>query len=368
MRLLTILKLLKGIKKTPLFIYSRNKILKNISYCSNTRFKFFYALKANYNIEIIKLINIKGLGFEVVSIRELKLLVKLGVDTKKIIYSGVCKSNYDIRFIKSVNIGFINVDSINEIKMIYKVFRKSLEDIKLIVKLNLNIDVRTNKNIRTCTNSNKFGIYIDEIKNLIKFIGKNKIKIVGLGFHLGSQIKDYKPYILGIYKIISIAKKYKLKVKYINIGGGMAIDYTKRKKCYLKIIINKLKRKLRKINIMIIVEPGRSLLANSCFTLSRIVNIKKSNKKRFAIIDIGMESIIRLMLYKCKHNILSYNSSKKKIYDIVGPICESTDIICKDIRIGIKRNDIIIILDTGAYCMSMRMDYNMRDKPIEILV
>ncbi|MGX7458832.1 diaminopimelate decarboxylase [Candidatus Vidania fulgoroideorum] len=369
MKLLKILKLLREVKNTPLFVYSINNILENIKYCNRTKFKIFYALKANYNKEIIKIIKIKGLGFEVVSIGELKKLAKEDIDRKNIIYSGVCKTNHDIRFIKSMNIGFINVDSITEIRRIKKIYSRGDKIPKLIIKLNLDINIDTNRNIKTCTSSNKFGIYRDEVKKLMQYIKKNNIKIAGIGFHLGSQIKDYKPYVLGVNMVINIVKKYKLEIRYINIGGGMAVDY-RGKKNYLKIIIGKLKKKLKGIKKKIIIEPGRSLIASSCITLAKVILKKKSNIKRFAIVDIGMESIIRPMLYDCYHKIISCNisNSKKKIYDIVGPICESTDILGKNIKLGIRKDDNVIILDTGAYCISMRMNYNIRKKPIEILV
>ncbi|QSW37976.1 diaminopimelate decarboxylase [Candidatus Vidania fulgoroideae] len=367
MKLFNLIKLVKRIKRTPIFVYSKNKILRNISYLKNTGFKMFYALKANYNKKVISIISSNGIGLEVVSVRELKLAIKTGVSRANIIYSGACKTKLDIKFAIKMNIGFINVDSIDELRKINMVI-KSISDVPaLIVKINLNINVKTNRDIKTCTNLNKFGVYISDIRDLIRYIKKERLNISGLGFHLGSQIKDYRYYLLGVEKLMYISKKYNLNVRYINIGGGIAVDY-KRNINYLKIILSKLKSKLKLSNIIIIMEPGRSLVANSCFTLTKVIYKKKNNKKRFAIVDIGMESIIRPMLYKSYHNIISYSKKRKKLYDIVGPICESTDILGKGIDISISRNDILAVLDTGAYCTSMRMEYNMRRKPIELVV
>ncbi|MGX7585976.1 diaminopimelate decarboxylase [Candidatus Vidania fulgoroideorum] len=366
MKLKSAIELIKSINKTPLFIYSKRKIIKNLKTYNNNFDKVFYAIKANYNRNVIKIMKENKSGFEVVSIRELKMLLNLGICKKKIIFSGVCKTKEDIKFILSKNIGFINVDSLKELKIIKKI-RKNINT-RLILKFNLNIKFKTKKEIKTCSLDSKFGICKNEINKIRRICKKRNVKIDGFGFHLGSQINNYKPYVKGFKEITKIIKRTGIKVRYINIGGGIAIDYKKGRNNLSKLI-KKIKKHIKEKNIKIMVEPGRSIVGNSCITLSKIVRIKKTPKKRFAVIDIGMESIIRPSLYKSKHRVTTLKKrGEMKRYDVVGPICESTDIFIESKLLSIKEGDFLLIHDTGAYCMSMRMDYNMRKVPKEIII
>ncbi|MGX7589669.1 diaminopimelate decarboxylase [Candidatus Vidania fulgoroideorum] len=347
--------------RTPLFIYSRNIIKKNINLFKKKNVSIFFALKANYNNKIIKLIYKNKCGFETVSVGEIKLLLKNGVNPKKIIFSGVCKSIEDIKFHFKKNIGYISVESLEEFRRVIKIGYKNI-----ILKLNLNINVDTKKEIKTCIEDSKFGIRKKEIKKIFKIIKKKKIIIRIIGFHLGSQIKKSSYYIKGIKKIKSFCKKYKIKIKTINIGGGFSYNYKRR------LLFEKFKKiysyaKKKKINLFI--EPGRSIVSNSCFTITKVEYIKSYKKKFFAIVDLGMNCFIRPMLYKSYHKIKNLKKRKKKYnYDIVGPICESTDIIYKKFKSNIKRGDYIVIFDTGAYCTSMSSVYNIRRKPKEIIL
>ncbi len=293
------------------------------------------------------------------------MLLKLKINCKKIIFSGVCKSKKDLKYIIKKKIGFISIESYEELKRL--IIMKT--NIKIILKVNLNIKTNTIKEISTGEDKNKFGINKKDLEKIINLSNKEKIKIYCLGFHLGSQILDHKPYICAIKKIIKLTKKIKnINKNIINIGGGFGIDYYNgNKKIKFKSILKFL---MLKKFIKVFIEPGRSLIADACKTISKIEYIKKNDKKKFIIINIGMESIIRPALYKSYHRVenLKKRKGKKKIYDIVGPICESTDVLYKNKKINARINDNIIIYDTGAYCMSMRMGYNMRKRPKEILV
>ncbi|MGX7589530.1 diaminopimelate decarboxylase [Candidatus Vidania fulgoroideorum] len=355
-------KIIKKVK-TPFFIYKKKKIIKNINKYKKKNVKIFYALKANYNKKIIKIIKKRVYGFEVVSIGEIKKLLNLNVKGKKIIFSGVCKKKKEIKFAEKKKIGFISVESYDEFKRVMK------KKIKIILKINLNVGIDSIKQITTCKKNNKFGINEIDLLKIIKNVIKHKINIYCLGFHLGSQILDHKPYIKALKKIIKIYKyfrKKKIKInKIINIGGGFGIDYVNGSNInFFKKIYNFFKK------FKIIIEPGRSIIGNTCKTISKVEYIKKNKKKRIAILDVGMDCLIRPALYKSIHRIkkINKNKNKKKIYDLVGPICESTDIIRKNIKINLKKGEKIIICDTGAYCMSMRMNYNMRKKPKEVII
>ncbi|MGX7589392.1 diaminopimelate decarboxylase [Candidatus Vidania fulgoroideorum] len=360
--------------KTPVFIYKKRKIKNIINYLKKTKSKIYYAIKANYNIKIIKYLKKRMLNFETVSIGEINFLNKLGIKGKRIIFSGVCKSTLDLKTAIKKKIKYISVDSYEELKRLEKITKKKTYT-KIILKLNLNIKPKTNKKIMTGSYYNKFGINIKKYKGKItKIINKGFLKVKGIGFHIGSQIFSEKPYRLAINRIkkyINYFEKKKIKIKLINIGGGFGFDYEKKnQKINIKNIINYAKKKTNK---KIIIEPGRIIVAGSCLTISKVEYLKKTKKVNFAIIDVGMESIIRPMLYKSNHKIINIIKRKKKQkqiikFDIVGPICESTDIIKKSIKMDIRKDDYLIIKDTGAYCMSMRMIYNMRRKPKEVFI
>ncbi|MGX7582867.1 diaminopimelate decarboxylase [Candidatus Vidania fulgoroideorum] len=350
--------IIKNYKK-PIFIYSYKKILKNLKkFRKNKKIRIFYALKSNYNKKIIKKISKIVEGFEVVSIGEIMFLKKLGIKNN-LIFSGVSKKKSEIKYAIKNNVSYISVESYSELK-------KIKGKINIILKYNLDMSVGTKKQITTCKKNNKFGIRKEETIKIINYVKKNKIKIYALGFHLGSQIKKEKYYIKAIKKIFKIIKKYKIKnINNINIGGGYATNYYNNNLIKYKRLLNFIKKKKEKF----IIEPGRYIIANSCLTISKVVNIKKSKNKKISILDIGMESIIRPALYGSYHRIINFKIRRKiEKHDIVGPICESTDVFLKKKKIGIKRGDHIIIKDTGAYCLSMRSLYNMRIKPLEIII
>ncbi|MGX7577229.1 diaminopimelate decarboxylase [Candidatus Vidania fulgoroideorum] len=355
-----IIKKLLNKYKTPIFIYNKNKLLNNINKYKNI--KIFYAIKANYNSYILKLINNLNIGFEVVSIGEIRRINKLNLNNK-IIYSGVCKTYNNIKT-ALFYIKYINIESKEELK---KIIIANTKIIQIFVKINLNIKVNTLEVIKTNLDKNKFGMKIKELIKCIKIIKKNKnIKIKGISIHLGSQIKNSFPFKLSLKKINKLINliylKHNIKTKIINLGGGIGINYLK--KINTKKIIKNFSFKKK-----IYLEPGRSIVGNSCLTISKIEYIKKRNFINLAIIDIGMENIIRPVLYNSFHKIklLFKNNSQVNYYDLVGPICESTDILKKNIKLSINKNRYICIYHTGAYCLSMRSIYNIKYKPKEFL-
>ncbi|UOQ38096.1 Diaminopimelate decarboxylase [Candidatus Vidania fulgoroideae] len=358
-----------SIKETPVFIYKKKRILENAKKFLNLDNTIpFYAIKANYNKKIIRLLKKIGFNFEVVSIGEIMFLIKNKIESSRILFSGVCKEKRDIKKAIEKKIGFINVESIEELKILNKI--KNYKT-KILLKFNLNLKVDTNKEVTTCKEENKFGIRKKKISKVLKFIKKRKIPIHGFSFHLGSQISSNKPYFKGFKEIIKISKLNKIKIKVVNIGGGFSIKYGENDKKHDLFALNKISKFCKKKKISLFTEPGRYIVADSCNTIARVVRVKKTKNKNIAIINIGMESIIRPALYGSFHRIDKINKTgrKKRTYEIVGPICESTDVFSKKIKIErIKEGDFLIIKDTGAYCLSMRMNYNMRSKPKEIFI
>ncbi|MGX7582726.1 diaminopimelate decarboxylase family protein [Candidatus Vidania fulgoroideorum] len=354
----------------PLFIYSNKAILANLYYYIRAGFKIFYALKANYNYSLIILLSTLGCGFEVVSIFELKYLIFCGVDVRAVIFSGVCKSKADLLFALRVGVGFVSIDSFSEMGMLADLLGYvSGVTTLFFVRFNLNINVNTNADITTCTFSNKFGIYEYQAGQLFALAARLGIAIYGLSFHLGSQVLDLLPYMLAFSKLYCISKIYCLHIKAINMGGGIGIDYIFGNYDLLATMLLGLVSVVS-FKLLIFVEPGRSIIANSCVTLAKVVCLKANYLRNFIVLDVGMDMIIRPALYASSHRlaVVSVLVNLLKFYYLVGPICESTDVFCKGVLPSVAIGNYVFIYDTGAYCLSMRMNYNMRSKPFEVFI
>ncbi|QSW37837.1 hypothetical protein JSR02_00815 [Candidatus Vidania fulgoroideae] len=354
----------------PLFIYSNKAILANLYYYIRAGFSVFYAVKANYNRVLIRLLSAHRCGFEVVSIFELRYLVFLGVDVSTIVFSGVCKSRADLMFALRVGVGFISIDSFNEITMLAALLTY-FPNVKTLffVRFNLNIAVNTSAAITTCTFSNKFGIYEYQAAQFFALAASYGIAIYGLSFHLGSQLLDVVPYLFAFSKLWCISKIYNLHIKAINIGGGIGVDYIFGNCDLLMALVTSLALFLPKA-VLIFVEPGRSIVANTCITLAKVICLKSNYLRNFVVLDVGMDVIIRPALYSSYHRFALFNNVVRvfRFYYLVGPICESTDVFCNGVLPSVSLGNYVFIYDTGAYCLSMRMNYNIRSKPYEVFV
>ena len=363
---------------TPTYCYSYKQFKKNILDFKKN-FKSFsplicFAIKSNTNLNLIKEIKKFGLGADVVSMGELMMALKAGINPKKIVFSGVGKTSNEINYAISKNILLINAESKNEIKEIEKIANSKNKLIQIGIRLNPNTDAKTLSQISTGKKENKFGINEKQFLELVKYCRKSKnIDLKCLSVHIGSQILNHKPYEKMLRVIDKVIKKAKYKFEFIDLGGGMGISYGKNDKLlnykrYNFAIKNFLKRYKSKI----IFEPGRSIVGNSAFLISRVIYVKKNGKKDFIILDAGMNDLIRPALYGAIHKILPAKKNVKKsnkTYEFVGPICESTDKFSsiKNFQ-ELKENDLVVLHDVGAYGMSLSSNYNLRLKPIEILV
>ena len=363
---------------TPSYVYSYSKIKDNII---NFKKKFktinpliCFSVKSNANLHILSLINKFGLGADVVSKGELLVALKAKIKPEKIVFSGVGKTVEELKFAINKKILLINTESENEIIEIEKIAKKSKKKINIGLRLNPDIDAKTLKKISTGKKENKFGLNGKEILEiLIKYKNSKFINIICLSVHIGSQITSHIPYKNMLKEVNKIIQKSKYKFEYIDLGGGMGIQYEKklRKLNYSKY--NKLiKSFLSKNNAKIIFEPGRSIVGNAGYLISKITYIKKNNSKNFVILDAAMNDLIRPALYGAKHKIVPSKLSGVKIikkHEFVGPICETTD---KFLTVSkyqkIYQRDMVIICDVGAYGMVLSSNYNLRTKPVEILV
>ena len=363
---------------TPIYCYSYKQLKENINnFIKN--FKSFYplvcfAIKANPNINLIREIKKLGLGADVVSIGEMMKALKAGINPKKIVFSGVGKTNTEISYAINKKILLINAESKSEIIEIEKIAKSKKKIIDIGIRLNPNTDAKTLSQISTGKKENKFGVNEKTFFELVKYCNNSKnIKLKCLSVHIGSQIIDHKPYEKMLKVIDRIIKKTNHKFKFIDLGGGMGISYKNdNKKLNYKKYNFAIKKFLKNHNSKIIFEPGRSIVGNIGILISKIIYIKENEKKDFIILDAAMNDLMRPALYGSKHRILPVqktNKISKKIYEFVGPICESTD---KFLTLNkfqkLKEKDLVVICDVGAYGMSLSSNYNARPKPVEILI
>ena len=363
---------------TPTYCYSYTQLKKNINNFKKN-FKSFsplicFAIKSNTNLNLIKEIQKFGLGADVVSMGELMMALKAGINPKKIVFSGVGKTSKEISYAIDKKILLINAESKSEIKEIDRIARFKKKKVQIGIRLNPNTDAKTLSQISTGKKENKFGINEKIFLELISFCQNSKnINLECLSVHIGSQILDHKPYEKMLNVVDKIIDKTKHKFKFIDLGGGMGISYNDNsKKLNYQKYNTAIKKFLKKHPSKIIFEPGRSIVGDVGFLISRIIYIKENDKKDFIILDAAMNDLMRPALYGANHKTLpsiKRNQISKKIYEFVGPICESTDkfVSLKKFQ-KLKEKEIIVMCDVGAYGMSLSSNYNLRPKPVELLI
>jgi len=363
---------------TPTYCYSYKKLKENINNFKKN-FKSFspiicFAIKSNTNVNLIKEIRKLNLGADVVSIGELMTALKAGINPKKIIFSGVGKTSAEIKYAIEKKILLINAESESEINEIERIAKSKKKIVNIGIRLNPNTDAKTLKQISTGKKENKFGVDKKVFLNLVNYskLSKN-INLKCLSVHIGSQILDHKPYEKMLKVVDKIIKKSNYKFEFIDLGGGMGISYEKnnQKLNYLKYNIA-IKKFLKNHKSKIIFEPGRSIVGDIGILISKVIYIKKNRKKDFIILDAAMNDLMRPALYGANHRtlpVIKNNQISKKIYEFVGPICESTDKFTTIEKFQkLEEKDLVVMCDVGAYGMSLSSNYNVRPKPIEVLI
>ena len=363
---------------TPTYCYSYKKLKENII-AFRQNFRSFsplicFAIKSNTNVNLIREIRKFGLGADVVSMGELMMALKAGVDPKKIVFSGVGKTSDEISYAIDKKILLINSESKSEINEIERIAKSKNKIVHIGIRLNPNTDAKTLKQISTGKKENKFGVDEKTFFELVNYskLSKN-INLRCLSVHIGSQILDHKPYEKMLKVVDRIIKKCNYKFEFIDLGGGMGISYEKnyKKLNYQKYNIA-IKNFLKNHKSKIIFEPGRSIVGNIGSLVTKVIYIKENDKKDFIILDAAMNDFMRPALYGANHKTLpaiKTNKISKKIYEFVGPICESTDKFTTLKKFQkLNEKDLVVMCDVGAYGMSLSSNYNVRPKPAEILI
>jgi len=357
---------------TPVYIYWEEIIIEQIqkilNLFSEINFSPTYAVKANFNPKLLELIWKNGFGMEVASIGELFGVTKAHIKLKDVIWNSNCKTKEEMKFFIDSGVGRINIDSIEELKDWIELFscNSFKNKPKFYLRINPNISVNTHKFIKTGLITHKFGIPINAIPDCIDIAKREDFYISGLHIHLGSQITEIEPFVEAFEEVALILKKYNLNE--INIGGGFGINYTGN-----EINLNAYRQRVVPIlkDFKVIAEFGRFIVGESSVYLTKVIRIKHNGAKTFVVVDGGMNHLIRPALYGAVHpfKIIGKTSNVKENYDIVGPICESGDVLYRNATDFLpEKGSLIAFCVVGAYGFSMANHYNGYPLPPEVLV
>ena len=367
--------------RTPFYVYSRKIIKDNFD-----RFKrsiegldgiICYSVKANSNLSVLETIAKLGGGADVVSLGEFQRALRAGIDPKKIVFSGVGKQDFEIAEMLKSSLLQFNVESLSELEMINEIAISLNIEAPIAFRVNPDIDAGTHENISTGKADNKFGIPIGNAKEIYQYASKlDKIKVVGIDVHIGSQISDlnaFRQTFEHLKKLIYDLNDINIALENIDIGGGLGIKYTEDDiqpdlQEYGKLV----KQTLGNLNCRIIFEPGRYIVGNSGILVTKVLHKKKSQNKNFLITDAGMNDFSRTALYGATHRLIPLTKEKSgetEVYDVVGPVCETTDTFLKNYPVEkAEAGDFFVFLDVGAYGAVLSSEYNTRPLIPEIMV
>ena len=365
-------------KETPFYYYDMgllNQTLDQVKqYAQQYDFHVHYALKANFNEPILKAIRNKGFGADCVSGNEVLKAIEVGFAPSHVVFAGVGKTDKEILTALKYDIFCFNCESIPEIEVINQLAAQTHKKAHIAVRINPNVEANTHKYITTGLSENKFGINLDKLEDVLATIRQcENINLVGIHFHIGSQIRDlenFKQLCQRINEIQAWFENQQIKLTEINVGGGLGINYQDPDgepiadfKNYFGLFAQHLQRRPHQ---RIHFELGRAIVAQCGSLISRVIYVKNGVSKNFAILDAGMTELIRPALYQAYHKIenLSATTTQETLkYDVVGPVCESSDFFGKDIELPLtQRNDLIAIRSAGAYGEVMTSFYNLREK------
>lgn len=365
---------------TPLYIYSRATLERHWHAFDSALGKhphlICYAVKANSNIGILNVMAKLGSGFDIVSQGELERVLAAGGDASKVVFSGVAKSRAEIMRALEVGIRCFNVESIAELHHINQIAGEMGKIAPISLRVNPDVDAHTHPYISTGLKENKFGVSVDEAREVYKLAATlPHVKITGMDCHIGSQLTELQPFLDATDRLIRLIEQLKedgITLKHLDLGGGLGVTYTNETpphpSDYAAALLNKLKDYK---DLEIILEPGRAIAANAGILVAKVQYLKSNESRNFAITDTGMNDMIRPALYEAYMNIIEIDRTlerKKAIYDVVGPVCETSDFLGKQRELAIAEGDYIAQRSAGAYGASMSSNYNSRPRTAEVLV
>lgn len=365
---------------TPAYIYSR-ATLERHWHAFDKAFGehphlICFAVKSNSNIALLNVMARLGSGFDIVSQGELERVLAAGGEAAKVVFSGVAKSHSEIARALEVGIRCFNVESVSELKRINEVAGQLGKIAPISLRVNPDVDAKTHPYISTGLKENKFGVSVKEASEVYRFAKTlPNVKITGMDCHIGSQLTELQPFLDATDRVIVLMEQLKqdgIELHHLDLGGGLGVPYNGETPPhpteYAAALLNKLKAYP---NLEIILEPGRAITANAGILVTKVEYIKQNEDRHFAIVDTGMNDMIRPALYEAYMQIIEVNRAlvrEKAVYDVVGPICETSDFLGKQRELAIAEGDLIAMRSAGAYGATMSSTYNSRPQAVEVIV
>lgn len=364
---------------TPLYVYSRAAIeeaWRAFDQALAARPHLIcYAMKANSNLGVLSLLAKLGSGFDIVSGGELARVRAAGGDLSKVVFSGVGKSRDEMAQALGAQIKCFNVESLQEIDVLAEVAAAHGVVAPVSVRINPDVDAGTHPYISTGLKENKFGVDANAAIDAYRKISASAhLDVVGIDFHIGSQLTDIAPYKDALQKLLELCDSLKaqgIDLKHLDLGGGQGIRYRDEQPIDLNDWATAMDDVLGSRDVEIIVEPGRSIVGNAGVLLSRVRYLKHTQARNFAVVDAAMNDLIRPSLYTAWQDIVPVvqnSDASASSYDVVGPICESGDFLGKDRDLSLQNDDLLAVLSSGAYCFAMSSNYNSRPRAAEVIV
>jgi len=364
---------------SPTYVYSQNDILDAFNGykkgLEGIPHLIAFAIKANGNLAILKRLAEEGAGADLTSGGELMLSLKAGIPAGRMIYSGVGKTDDEIKRALDAGILMFNVESEPELQRLAYLADQSGKVAPIAIRVNPNIDANTHPKISTGLNKHKFGVPVEAAYDLYqKAAGMKALKVIGIAAHIGSSLMDTKPLLDSLNLLMDFRSNLQdqgIEIPYLDMGGGLGIQYESDAPETPSDYAHKLKERIKDAGITLIIEPGRSMVGNAGLLLCRVTYVKKNDERTFVIVDAGMNSLARPAIYGAFHDIVPENvkNGEAKKVDVVGPICESSDVFGREMPLPeCETGDILAICSAGAYGFSMSSNYNGQLKPAEVMV
>ena len=364
---------------TPLYVYSRATLERHWHAFDNAAGEvphlICYAVKANSNIAVLNLLARLGSGFDIVSGGELARVLAAGGDASKVVFSGVAKTEAEMRFALEQEILCFNLESEPELARLNRVAGELGKRARISVRVNPDIDAGTHPYISTGLKENKFGVPIERAIALYQQAATlPHIDIVGIDCHIGSQLTEIEPFLEAMDRLLALIDRLAadgIHIHHLDVGGGLGVNYSDENPPHPEQYAAALKAKLAGRDLQLIFEPGRAIVANAGVLLTQVEYLKEGEDRHFAIVDAAMNDLIRPSLYGAWMNIIPADRSLERPlrrYDVVGPVCETGDFLGKDRELGVAQGDLLVVRSAGAYGFAMASNYNTRPRAAEVLV
>lgn len=367
---------------TPFYCYSRLTLFENYQNFVEAfevnkilDYKICYAIKANYNFHLVKILADLGAGIDAVSAGEIYRAIKAGINPKKIVFAGVGKTREDLIFALQNGVEEFSVESVEEMFLLNEVATNLHKIAKFSLRVNPDVDAKTHNKISTGRKGDKFGVDIDLVEEIYALASKlPALEIYGISMHIGSQITSLEPFEIAFEKLRKLCQnliKKGFKIKNLDFGGGVGIDYNSDKIINLKEYVSLIKKTIQDLNVKVTVAPGRAIIGNAGLLITKVIYLKETPHKNFVIIDGAINDLMRPGLYGSYHEVLPVQQKQglKGNFDFAGPVCETTDILAVNREIVIPNaNDLFAFCSAGAYGSSMSNEYNCRPLVPEVLV